>query len=105
MTGMTLSSGSLVLSVSNRNLIIAGALLMFVCLILGMGVPTAAAYVIAAAIGAPLLIQLGVPELAAPLFVLYFAVFAEVTPSVAVARSEEHTSDLQSLMRNSYAVF
>src|SRR3546814_400687 len=82
---MTVSFGSLVLSVSNGNLIIAGALLMFVCLILGMGVPTSAAYVIAAAIGAPLLIQLGVPELAAHLFVLYFAVFAEVTPPVAVA--------------------
>jgi len=85
MTGMTLSFGSLVLSASNGNLIIAGALLMGVCLILGMGVPTSAAYVIAAAIGAPLLIQLGVPELAAHLFVLYFAVFAEVTPPVAVA--------------------
>ncbi len=85
MTGMTLSFGSLVLSVSNGNLIIAGTLLMAVCLVLGMGVPTSAAYVIAAAIGAPLLIQLGVPELAAHLFVLYFAVFAEVTPPVAVA--------------------
>lgn len=85
MTGMTLSFGSLVLSASNGNLIIAGTLLMGVCLILGMGVPTSAAYVIAAAIGAPLLIQLGVPELAAHLFVLYFAVFAEVTPPVAVA--------------------
>ncbi|MCW0234281.1 MAG: TRAP transporter fused permease subunit [Ferrovibrio sp.] len=85
MTGMTLSFGSLVLSVSNGNLVVAGTLLMVVCLILGMGVPTSAAYVIAAAIGAPLLIQLGVPELAAHLFVLYFAVFAEVTPPVAVA--------------------
>src|SRR3546814_9653924 len=96
-----------------------------------MVVTTSASYVIAAALGAPLLIQLGVPELAAHLFVLYFAVFAEVTPPVAVAsytaaaiakanpmktglqafrmatggRSEEHTSELQSLMRISYAVF
>ncbi|WP_262983281.1 TRAP transporter large permease subunit [Paracoccus mutanolyticus] len=52
-----------------------------------MGVPTTPAYIITAAIGAPLLIQQGVPVLNAHLFAFYFAVLADVTPPVAGAWS------------------
>lgn len=58
---------------------------MFCTILLGMGVPTSAAYVITASVGAPVLIQLGVEMLAAHLFVLYFAVLADATPPVSVA--------------------
>jgi TRAP-type uncharacterized transport system fused permease subunit len=50
-----------------------------------MGVPTTPAYIITAAIGAPLLTEYGVPLLAAHLFIFYFAVLADATPPVAVA--------------------
>ena len=58
---------------------------MFTTLLLGMGVPTTAAYIIGASIGAPILIQMGVPVLAAHLFVFYFAILADATPPVSVA--------------------
>ena len=54
-------------------------------LILGMGVPTTANYVITSTIAAPALIQLGVPTLAAHMFVFYFGIIADITPPVALA--------------------
>ena len=55
------------------------------CLVFGLGLPTSAAYFIVALFGAPALIELGVPLLAAHLFVFYFANLSAVTPPVAVA--------------------
>ena len=54
-------------------------------MILGMGVPTTANYVITSTIAAPALIQLGVPILAAHMFVFYFGIIADITPPVALA--------------------
>ena len=56
-----------------------------VCLILGMGMPTTAAYVIVAVLVAPALATLGIPPLAAHLFVFYFAILSVITPPVALA--------------------
>ncbi|MCC6469371.1 MAG: TRAP transporter permease [Alphaproteobacteria bacterium] len=84
-TGVVISISTLITSVSGGNLMIAGAMLMVTTLILGMGVPTTAAYVIGAAIGAPLLIGMGVPVLAAHMFVFYFSILADATPPVSVA--------------------
>ena len=58
---------------------------MFTCIVLGMGMPTVAAYIITFAIGGPVLIELGVPTLAEHMFVLYFAVLSLITPPVMVA--------------------
>ncbi len=58
---------------------------MITSLILGMGVPTTANYVITSTIAAPALIQLGVPILAAHMFVFYFGIIADITPPVALA--------------------
>lgn len=58
---------------------------MITSLILGMGVPTTANYVITATMAAPALILLGVPKLAAHLFVFYFGIVADITPPVALA--------------------
>jgi len=58
---------------------------MITSLILGMGVPTTANYVITSTIAAPALIQLGVPLMAAHMFVFYFGIIADVTPPVALA--------------------
>ena len=58
---------------------------MFTCIVLGMGMPTVAAYIITFAIGGPVLIELGVPTLAEHMSVLYFAVLSLITPPVMVA--------------------
>jgi len=58
---------------------------MITSIILGMGVPTTANYVITATIAAPALIQLGVPIIAAHMFVFYFGIIADITPPVALA--------------------
>jgi TRAP-type uncharacterized transport system fused permease subunit len=58
---------------------------MLVCSILGMGLPTTAAYIVVATAIAPALVKLGLPVLAAHLFLLYFACISAITPPVAVA--------------------
>lgn len=84
-TGAVISFSGLVTSLAGESVLIAGLLLMMVTLVLGMGVPTTAAYIIGAAIGAPILVKLGVPTLAAHMFVFYFAILADATPPVSVA--------------------
>ena len=58
---------------------------MIASIILGMGLPTTANYVIMATITAPLVVNLGVPVLAAHMFVFYFGIVADITPPVALA--------------------
>jgi TRAP-type uncharacterized transport system fused permease subunit len=58
---------------------------MITAIVLGMGVPTTANYVITSTIAAPALLQLGIPILAAHMFVFYFGIIADVTPPVALA--------------------
>lgn len=58
---------------------------MIACTILGSGIPTTATYIILAMIASPALTKLGVPALAAHMFVLYFGVVADLTPPVALA--------------------
>ena len=58
---------------------------MITCMILGMGLPSIPAYIITATIAAPALVQLGIPEIVSHLFVFYFAMFANLTPPVALA--------------------
>ena len=60
-------------------------LTMLCCIVLGMGVPTTANYCIMASTCAPILIQMGVPVLAAHFFVFYFGIVADITPPVALA--------------------
>jgi len=80
------------LKLANGILDLAGGLLiptliftMIASLILGMGSPTTANYVITSTIAAPAIILLGVPDLSAHLFVFYFGIIADITPPVALA--------------------
>jgi TRAP transporter 4TM/12TM fusion protein len=84
-TGMVISFSTVVTGLAGNNLYIAGILIAITVLILGMGVPTTAAYIIGAAIGAPILQQFGVPVLASHMFVFYFSILADATPPVSVA--------------------
>ena len=65
--------------------IIGLALTMVCCIILGMGVPTTANYCIMASTCAPILIEMGIPVVAAHFFVFYFGIVADITPPVALA--------------------
>ncbi len=84
-TGVGLSFSSYVLSLSGGILPMALILTMIGSIILGMGVPTTAQYIITSTLAAPALAQMGVPMMSAHLFCLYFGVLADVTPPVALA--------------------
>ncbi len=85
MTGLGLKVGTLLVRLSQGNLLLMLIASMFLTIILGMGLPTAAAYIVAASVVGPALTQAGIPMLTAHLFILYFAVSAMVTPPVALA--------------------
>ena len=74
-----------IVGIAGNHLIIALVLTMICCIILGMGVPTTANYIIMATTCAPILIQMGLPVLAAHFFVFYFGIVADITPPVALA--------------------
>lgn len=85
LTGVGLKFSTLVVLLSGGHLPVALVLTMLTCLILGMGLPTAAAYILVATLVAPALVDLGVGLLAAHLFVLYSAMLSSITPPVALA--------------------
>ncbi|MFD1038984.1 TRAP transporter permease [Virgibacillus byunsanensis] len=85
LTGLGLKFASLIISFSGGILIIALILTMLSSLLLGMGLPTTAGYLISAAVVAPALVEFGVPVLAAHMFVFYFACLSAITPPVALA--------------------
>ena len=57
---------------------------MIVSLVLGMGLPTTGAYILAAALGVPILTTLGFPAISAHMFVFYYAIISNITPPVAL---------------------
>ena len=71
--------------IAENSTFLALFLTMICCIVLGMGVPTTANYVIMATITAPILIKMGIPVLAAHMFVFYFGIVADITPPVALA--------------------
>jgi TRAP transporter 4TM/12TM fusion protein len=81
--GMKMSGG--LVALAGGNIYLTMFFTMVGSLILGMGVPTTANYIIQATVSAPALIILGVPPLAAHLFVFYFGIVADITPPVALA--------------------
>jgi TRAP transporter 4TM/12TM fusion protein len=85
LTGLGHTIASIVIALSGGIVLIALILSMCVCIVLGMGLPTTPAYIIAAAVIAPVLIRLGIAPLQAHLFVFYFACIAVITPPVALA--------------------
>jgi TRAP transporter 4TM/12TM fusion protein len=83
-TGVALAFGSILLQASMGNLLMAMVLVFLVVSVLGTGIPTTASYIIAVTVGAQAMGQLGVPLIAAHLFVFYYAVLADLTPPDAV---------------------
>ena len=85
LTGVGARFSALLLTIADQNQLLAMFFAMCISIILGMGMPTTAAYAVAAAVVAPGLIQLGVPVLVAHFFVFYYAVMSAITPPVALA--------------------
>jgi TRAP transporter 4TM/12TM fusion protein len=85
LTGIGFKFVGLVFSLARDIPFLALLLIMLVSLVLGMGLPTTGAYILAAALGVPALTKLGFDPLAAHLFVFYFAIVSAITPPVALA--------------------
>jgi TRAP transporter 4TM/12TM fusion protein len=84
-TGLGMKFAMIIINYSGGNLLLALIFTMLIAIILGMGMPTTAAYAISASVLAPALIQLKVPAIAAHLFIFYFACLSALTPPVALA--------------------
>jgi len=106
LTGVGIELSRFMVSLGQDSLLLALTLTMVVTIVLGMGVPGIAAYVIAAAVVAAPLTQLGVPPIAAHLFIFYFSLFAGLTPPVAltafaaagIAKSPPFTTGVYSML-------
>ncbi len=84
-SGLGLKFTGFLIELSQGNLLLALFFVMVACIILGMGMPTSAAYLIAAVLMAPALVKMGLSVIAAHMFVFYFAVISMITPPVALA--------------------
>ena len=84
-TGLGIRFSSMINALAGHSLLLALLATMLMALILGMGMPTSAAYIMSATLLCPSIIKLGVPALAAHFFVFYFANLSMITPPVALS--------------------
>lgn len=84
-TGLATRLSVLIASVGGETLILALLITMVSSILFGMGLPTPVAYLLVAVLAAPGIVRLGVPELSAHLFVLYYAMLSAITPPICVA--------------------
>lgn len=85
MTGLTVKISALIISLSGESVFLALFLTMLIALLLGMGMPPVAAYIILASMIVPTLVEMGISQLAADMFCFYFACIGNITPPVALA--------------------
>src|SRR5690606_4276023 len=85
LTGLGLMLSSLILEVGAGNIWLILILTALASFVLGMGLPTSAAYLLLAVLIAPALTQLGLPAISAHMFIFYFGLVSAITPPVALA--------------------
>jgi TRAP transporter 4TM/12TM fusion protein len=85
LTGLGLKFTATIVYLAGGNLPLALVIISIVTLILGMGLPTPAAYLLVAIFGAPALVELGVSKMVAHLFCFYYAILSAITPPIAMA--------------------
>jgi TRAP transporter 4TM/12TM fusion protein len=85
LTGLGVKIGNFVIYFSGGNLALGLVFIMLASLVLGMGMPTLVCYILLAVTTAPPLIKMGVPPMAAHLFIFYFGMLSMVTPPVGMA--------------------
>lgn len=81
-TGVGVKFTNVIVTLGGDSILLAGICAMIATMILGMGMPTVAAYILAGSVIAPALVQINVEPLAAHFFVFYYAIFAGLTPPV-----------------------
>jgi len=79
-TGLGVSFTSAIIALGENNMFVSLLLAMLVAMLLGTGLPTAAAYLLAAAVVAPALVRLGIEPIASHMFIFYFSIIAGLTP-------------------------
>ncbi|MFZ7104848.1 MAG: TRAP transporter permease [Peptococcaceae bacterium] len=84
-TGLGVKLSTVILAIAGDSLFLVLVLTSVLSIILGMGLPTVAAYVILAVVAAPALVEIGVPLLAAHMFIFFFGCFSTITPPVALS--------------------
>ncbi len=85
MTGLGITLSSLIVSLGGDSVFLVAFIVALVCMIMGMGIPTTAAYVLVAAVLAPAMIKMGIAPIVAHLFVFYYATLSVITPPVCIA--------------------
>lgn len=85
MTGLGVTLSTLIVSIGGDNIFLITLIVAVVCMIMGMGIPTTAAYVLVAAVLAPAMIKVGIVPLVSHMFVFYYATLSVVTPPVCIA--------------------
>jgi TRAP transporter 4TM/12TM fusion protein len=85
LTGLGLRIASAIVAIAGGKLLATLLLTMVACILLGAGLPTTANFIVTSTMAAPALFKLGVPPMAAYMFVLYFGIAADLSPPVALA--------------------
>src|SRR5665811_802678 len=85
LTGLGLKFSSIVLAYAGGSLALTALYTALIVWIVGLAVPVTASYIICAVITAPAMIKLGVPDVAAHMFIFYYAVLSEVSPPTALS--------------------
>jgi len=85
LTGLGLKFSSIIISYAGGSLLLTAIFTALIVWVIGLAVPVTASYIISAIIAAPALIMLGVPDVAAHMFVFYYAVLSEVSPPTALS--------------------
>jgi TRAP transporter 4TM/12TM fusion protein len=85
LTGLGLKFSSIVIDYAGGNLLLTALYTALIVWIIGLAVPVTASYIICAVIAAPAMIKLGVPDIAAHMFIFYYAVLSEVSPPTALS--------------------
>ncbi|MBP1695647.1 MAG: C4-dicarboxylate transporter permease [Deltaproteobacteria bacterium] len=85
LTGLGLKFSSIIIAYAGGSLFLTAIYTAIIVWVIGLAVPVTASYIISAVIAAPALIQLGVPDFAAHMFVFYYAILSEVSPPTALS--------------------
>ncbi|WP_223426577.1 TRAP transporter permease [Tateyamaria pelophila] len=84
-SGLSFGMGFFLVQLGQSSLLLLLIVTAFVCIVMGMGLPTVGVYLLLASLAAPPLVELGLQPMAAHLFVLYFGMLSMLTPPVAIA--------------------
>jgi TRAP transporter 4TM/12TM fusion protein len=84
-TGLALALGFALIKIGHGSIVVLLVVVAVICFILGLGLPTTGVYLLVALLAAPPLVQLGVPPMAAHMFVFYHGCLSMITPPIALA--------------------